>query len=134
MDPIILVDTDVFSFVFRGDPRANLYEDMLVDRKLALSFMTVAELHQWACTRNWGDARLKSLEDAIGARIIVDSSTNLCREWARVRTTCARAGRPISAQDAWNAAIAMHFKMPLVSHNAKDYEALEELVLWTASE
>ena len=48
----LIVDTDVVSFLLKGDTRAQLYRPHLQGRTLALSFMTVAELYQWAFVRN----------------------------------------------------------------------------------
>jgi tRNA(fMet)-specific endonuclease VapC len=44
--PTLLLDTDVFSFLLKGDSRANAYTPLLQGHRLALSFMTVAELFQ----------------------------------------------------------------------------------------
>ena len=40
----VLLDTDVVSFLLKGDNRAEAYVPNFQDRRLALSFMTVAEL------------------------------------------------------------------------------------------
>jgi predicted nucleic acid-binding protein len=53
----ILLDTNIVSFVLKGDSRAASYTPHLQGRKLAISFMTVAELFQWAAIRNWGARR-----------------------------------------------------------------------------
>ncbi|MEZ6234269.1 MAG: hypothetical protein R3B68_08770 [Phycisphaerales bacterium] len=47
----LLVDTDVFSFMFKGDRRAAVYAPLMLGRTLCLSFMSVAELHAWAIAR-----------------------------------------------------------------------------------
>jgi predicted nucleic acid-binding protein len=54
---VVLLDTNVVSFLLKGDTRAELYASHLQDRRLALSFMTVAELYQWAIVRNWSQRR-----------------------------------------------------------------------------
>jgi len=41
-----VVDTDVVSFVFREDTRSELCRPHLEGSRLAVSFMTVAELHR----------------------------------------------------------------------------------------
>jgi len=51
---VVLLDTDVVSFLFKGDSRAKAYAPFLRDQRQALSFMTVAELFQWAEIRKWG--------------------------------------------------------------------------------
>ena len=42
----VVVDTDVVSFLFKNDSRAQLYLPLLKNRKLLVSFMTEAELEQ----------------------------------------------------------------------------------------
>jgi predicted nucleic acid-binding protein len=54
-------------------------------------------------------------------------------QWARIRTGRDRKGRPISFPDAWIAAAAVQLNIPLVTHNAGDYEAIEGLTILTAS-
>jgi tRNA(fMet)-specific endonuclease VapC len=43
-----VVDTDVISFLFRRDTRAELFRPYLSGVSRAISFMTVAELDRWA--------------------------------------------------------------------------------------
>jgi tRNA(fMet)-specific endonuclease VapC len=56
-----VVDTDVVSYLFRGDTRAELYRPHLTDRLLIISFMTLAELRRWALKYNWGRRRREAL-------------------------------------------------------------------------
>lgn len=56
-----IVDTDVVSFTFKRDSRHHLYQPHLDGKLLYLSFMTVAELHLWADSRNWGQRRRTEL-------------------------------------------------------------------------
>ena len=53
MTPVV-VDTDVVSFLFKDDSRAELYLPLLRNRDLLISFMTEAELEQWILLANWG--------------------------------------------------------------------------------
>jgi hypothetical protein len=46
-----VVDTDVVSFAFKGDSRADLYGPHLTNRLLVISFMTLAELERWSLER-----------------------------------------------------------------------------------
>lgn len=47
----VVVDTDVFSFLFKGDTRAELYRADIEGQRLAISFMTLAELRRWALSK-----------------------------------------------------------------------------------
>jgi len=61
----VLVDTDIVSMVFKGDSRAERYRRYLTGNILAVSFMTVAELHRWALSRNWGAPRRAEMKDLL---------------------------------------------------------------------
>jgi tRNA(fMet)-specific endonuclease VapC len=49
---ILILDTDVVSFIIKGHSLSEKYEPILQANQLALSFMIVAELFQWAAMRN----------------------------------------------------------------------------------
>ena len=53
MDAVVL-DTDVISFLAKGDTGALLYVPLMVDKQLCVSFQTVAELRLWAILRRGG--------------------------------------------------------------------------------
>ena len=57
MTPVVL-DTDVVSFLFKNDTRAQAYFRHLLDRQWLISFMTEAELEQWALLANWQAKRV----------------------------------------------------------------------------
>jgi hypothetical protein len=58
----VVVDTDVVSYLFKHDCRAEVYRPHLTGRLLVASFMTVAELDRWALERDWGEARRARME------------------------------------------------------------------------
>jgi predicted nucleic acid-binding protein len=123
----LIVDTDVVSFLLKGDTRAQLYRPHLQDKTLALSFMTVAELYQWAYVRNWGVGKLTRLEEQLRRYVIVPFDNELCKQWAWIRVERQRLGRPISVQDAWIAATALWHSCPLVTHNGDDFSDIAGL-------
>lgn len=44
----VVVDTDVVSYLFKSDTRAQLYRPLLMGKLPLISFMTLAELDRWA--------------------------------------------------------------------------------------
>ena len=129
MTPVVIVDTDVVSFLLKNDTRAQLYRPHLQDRTLALSFMTVAELYQWAYIRNWGKRRLTQLEAQLRRYVIIPYDNELCKQWAMVCAARQRLGKPISVQDAWIAATALRHGCALVTHNRDDYTDIASLTV-----
>ncbi len=123
----VIVDTDVASFLLKGDTRAELYRPRLQGKTLALSFIPVAELYQWAYVRNWGVRKLTRLEEQLHRYVIVPFDNQLCKQWARVCVQRRRLGRPISVQDAWVAATALRHGCYLVTHNREDFSDIAGL-------
>ncbi len=125
----VVVDTDVVSFLLKGDTRARAYQPHLQGKTLALSFMTVAELYQWAYLRGWSESRLTWLEDRLRAYVVVPYDVELCRQWAAICVERQRQGRPISVQNAWVAATALRHGLSLVTHNAQDFAGISALAV-----
>ena len=120
MKPIVL-DTDVVSFLFKADSRAQLYLPHLENRQWFISFMTEAELEQWALLANWSSKRVEWLRLLMGRCAIVPSSRGLVLKWAEVMVGARRRGRRIETADAWIAATALLYDAPLLTHNKSDY-------------
>jgi tRNA(fMet)-specific endonuclease VapC len=125
----VVVDTDVVSYIFKGDTRAARYELHLVGQVPVLSFMTVAELDVWADQRDWGRRARERLEQFLSHYPVQYPDRRLCRIWAAVSTAGRRSGRPIQAADAWIAATALFLNAPLVTNNPSDYAGLPGLTV-----
>ena len=60
---------------------------------------------------------------------VVPSSPDLCRKWAEVMVAAQAAGRRIECADAWIAATALLYGVPLATHNRNDYLGVPGLTL-----
>ncbi|MFL5804833.1 MAG: type II toxin-antitoxin system VapC family toxin [Roseiflexaceae bacterium] len=129
----VLLDTNIVSFVFKRDTRAAGYAPLLQGNRLAISFMTTAELFQWAFARHWGQPRFAQLEQAITDYLIIPPDLDLCRVWGQLRAERQAIGQTIDAQDAWIAATALHYALPLVTHNASHFQSIPGLVVRTVA-
>ena len=90
MTPVVL-DTDIVSFLFKNDTRAQRYLHHLRDRQWLISFMTQAELEQWALLSNWQAQRVDWLRIFLTRFVIVPSSNDLILKWAEVMVAARRA-------------------------------------------
>jgi predicted nucleic acid-binding protein len=118
---IRVVDTDVWSYVYKGRHEAKLYEPHLLNTILVISFQTQAELLRWADAAGWGERRREHLESRMQSCMILHSSDVLSLRWAEAMEGARRNGHPISAADAWIAATALHIGAPLVTHNRSHF-------------
>lgn len=129
MIPSVVVDTDVVSYVFKGDSRAALYETHLVGKLTIASFMTIAELDRWDLQHNWGESKRARLRTFLQKYLISFGDRTLCHMWAEAVVSAHRNGWPIGAADAWVAATALLHGIPLVTHNRSHYLGVEGLTL-----
>lgn len=126
----LLVDTCIFSYILKGDTRAILYRKHLKDNLSCLSFISVAEVYQWALERNWGERRTTEMKAFMNQFSLIPHDDKLSWEWARVRTL---KGRPLPLNDAWVAATALRHDLPLVTHNRRNFENIPGLKLVSES-
>jgi predicted nucleic acid-binding protein len=134
MDPTTpaVVDTDVVSFLFKTHTLAPVYQTILAGRSLAVSLITIAEIEYGMEAKNWGAGRRDLMRRYLARFTVLSPDTETARVWARVKNACDKKGRPIAFADAWIAAAAVQLNVPLVTHNASDYQAVENLIVLTA--
>jgi tRNA(fMet)-specific endonuclease VapC len=131
----VIVDTDVASFLFKEDTRADIYRPYLAGVVASISFMTLAELEQWAVLRNCGARRhaelLRFITDTF---VVIDSSGALCRKWAEIRGQVSRTGYHIDTADAWIAATALLYGAEIVTNNPDDFNHVPGLTVVTEAD
>jgi predicted nucleic acid-binding protein len=135
MDPTtpVVVDTDVVSFLFKAHPLAQAYHAILAGRSLTVSLITLAEIEYGMEAKNWGVNRRDLMRRFLTRFTVLSPDTETARVWARIKSGCEKKGRPLTFADAWIAAAALQLSVPLVTHNASDYQAVENLAILTAA-
>lgn len=119
----VVVDTDVVSFLYKQDDRGAFYHPYLANQLPIISFMTLAELERWTLAANWGELKRQHLMKYLRRYTVYPVSALLCRKWAEVVDGARRRGRPLATSDAWIAATAILLDVPLLTHNASDFES-----------
>lgn len=127
----VLLDTNIVSYLMRGGRFAEAYEQHTEGRLLAISFVTVGELYYGAEKRDWGDKRRKLLETTLRNFVVVPYDHDVARCYGRLVTERETQGKPIQPNDAWIAACAVRHAVPLVTHNARDFEGITSLDIIT---
>jgi len=124
----MLLDTNIVSYIYKGDTRAKAYEPHLAGQTLFVSFMTVAELYRWPFERGWGEPKRQQLALFLKNFAVLPYDESLAWNWAElVGKTCR--GRPMSHPDSWIAATALRHKMPVVTHNRNHFEQVPGLTI-----
>ena len=130
---IVVVDTDVISFIFKGDTRKALYQPHLDGRLALIAAQTRAELELWSLQRDWGSDRRNNLLMYLRRFVFAGADEVVSTTWASVQDIARRTGHPISCADGWIAATALAFAAPLVTHNPTDFANIPGLTLITES-
>jgi predicted nucleic acid-binding protein len=93
--PAVVVDTNIVSYIFKRDTRAQAYHRHLAGQTVVISFMTLAELAAWALQYGWGQTRRSRLANYLRQYVVHHSDPALCERWAEARIQARRRGQPI---------------------------------------
>jgi tRNA(fMet)-specific endonuclease VapC len=127
----IILDTNIVSYWMKGGSLAEAYAPHLEGRLLAITFITVGELYCGAEYKKWGERRRKGLETTLRNFVVIPYDHEIARCYGRLMAERKRNGKPIEPNDAWIAACAVRHGVPLVTHNAKDFEGIASLQIIT---
>jgi predicted nucleic acid-binding protein len=125
----VLLDTDVFSFLWQDRPEAAPYRPLVAGRLVVLSFTSVAEAHYGARRRRWGERRMAELEAALSPYLVLPYNRELAALWGGLRADLEAQGVATGANDLWIAATALHYGLPFITHNRRHFERVPGLHL-----
>lgn len=129
MKPVLL-DTNIVSILF--NPKHSLYGkcfNLIAGQQCFISFMTRSELLLWPRLNNWGTQRREELVQHIEFCTTLFADEETCRFWVDVVVESRISGRPIATADAWIAATARQWDLPLITTDYRDYEHISGIKL-----
>jgi predicted nucleic acid-binding protein len=116
-----LLDTQIVSYSGNKHPFVNLYQDILASEAvLFIALQSVAEIYFGARNAQWGPKKTALLAKSIAKYRVLTPQYEMAQIWADLMAVSKRQGCALSPQDAWVAATAVSFELPLVSHD-KDF-------------
>jgi predicted nucleic acid-binding protein len=113
----------------KGDTRASVYRPHLINKLVALSFVTVGELLFWANKRKWSNRKIADLYTRLKSTVIVPYDLALCETYGSLKAKLQESGRVVADNDLWIAACSIRHSIPLVSNNRAHFEGIPDLVL-----
>ena len=114
---MIVIDTNIVSFIFGRDDRARYYLERIQGLRAIISFQTLEEMWYGAYSNGWGERRRSELARNLDQYETVWTNPELTHTCARLRSERRSAGREMPMADAWIAATAIMLECPLASHD-----------------
>jgi predicted nucleic acid-binding protein len=131
MNDFIVADTNIISYIFKKDTRGDLYKPHLEDKAAVIAAQTLAELELLPLQNNWSKKRHDELRENLKNHTFIEANQEICLQWAKIRFKAKTNGTPVSVGDAWAAATALAYSIPLVTHNYGDFKNISDLQIIT---
>ncbi|MYA62622.1 MAG: type II toxin-antitoxin system VapC family toxin [Dehalococcoidia bacterium] len=112
---LIVLDTNVVSYIFNNDSRARFYTEHLQGQRAFISFQTLEEIWNGAYRDSWGSRRKDDLTEYLEQYEVVWPDPDLVDSCARLRSERRAVGRELGIADAWIAATALMLNCPLAT-------------------
>jgi predicted nucleic acid-binding protein len=129
----VLLDTDAFSFLHRGDDHAQAFRPVVEGCLPMLSFVTVGELLRGALQAGWGELKRTALQTRIDAMTVLPYDEAIINAYAVATAWAVAHGHPLGqadhSNDAWIAATAVAHGVRLVTGNRRHFEGLPALIV-----
>ncbi len=85
-------------------------------------------------SKQLGEKRRGELENFIAENYgVIYADGELCETWANIKSNARKTGNPIKTADAWVASVALLYDIPLVTHNRRHFENVENLKIISES-
>lgn len=135
-DKLALLDTDVLSHLLRSKGElSERYRELLAGHDMAVTFITVGEIYSGLYKRELS-TRLARFETRLRQELLlIPFSLDVCRAYGRLvfERTPQGSHRIMGTNDRWIASCAVHYKLPLVTHNVRHFRGVAGLTLMSAS-
>jgi predicted nucleic acid-binding protein len=130
MDAELIADTNVVSYLFRSSQLGFDYRYLISGQAVGITELSVEELHYGAALNGWGERRRQHLVSFLAGFILVPIHVGIAEVCGHLRAGRRRVGRPIELADAWIAATALWYQIPVVT-NDRDLERIPGLNVLT---
>lgn len=130
MPDSVVIDTNIAIYLAKNNERTRRYGALVDGKVIAISFITVAELS--LNSRKAADPKAAQAywDERLPFFAILWPDAEMCEIWAGI-TAGLKKGTTRQDNDLWIAASALRYSLPLVTHNAKDFEGIANLEVRT---
>ena len=122
----ILLDTNIVIYLTGSTTWKYDYFPFVDGKRWHISFMTFAELLEHGYRKNLSERNMRLLAQTLKHdHTVLPYNEDVCYRFGWIRHQ--RRNKPISVPDALIAATALVYELPLVTHNARDFEGIDGL-------
>lgn len=111
----MILDTNALSAFIDGEPAVGVR--LVSETYVAIPVIVLGEFRYGIAGSRYRDRYERWLVDHLSSFEILDVTEPTTRTYARVRAALKKAGRPIPANDAWIAALALQHRLPVMSRD-----------------
>lgn len=126
---IYLLDTDICIHWLRGNLRVHGQFAAIGPQAIAVSTITLAELHYGASSSARADENHAAIDDFVSALTVIDVTSSVARRFGEIKATLRAIGKLIEDFDLMLAATAVEHGLCLVSNNIAHFERISDLRL-----
>ena len=126
-DGPLVVDTDVFSFLYGRRGRHGEFRPLVDGHLLVVSFATVGELRAGVMKAKWGEDRRQRLERVLRENYLVLTATDaVVEQYAQLHARFTGRLKDGGVNDMWTAAcaLAQPEPVPIVTNNLSDFRTI----------
>ena len=131
MEDFVLADTNVVSYLFKKDTRGSVYKPYIEHKLVFIAAQTFAEIELLPLNNKWSRKRHEKLRENLKNYVFIEASREISVRWAEIQAEARKKGKPVSVGDAWIAATALIYNIPLVTHNPDDFKNISGLKIIT---
>jgi tRNA(fMet)-specific endonuclease VapC len=127
MSCLMIIDTNIYSALTKQDPR--IVSALQECDTLHIPVVVLAELRYGFAKGTRQNENNIALDRflANGTVEILDCTAATTIHYAEIAQFCSKRGRALSHNDIWIAALALEYKIPLLSYD-KDFEHIREIL------
>src|SRR6056297_423308 len=125
---MILLDTDVCIEILRGNQRI-IEKRTVCDERVAISFMTVAELYYGAEKSKYSNKNINAIEEFFLSLDIINTDLEILKKFGELKSTLYKKNILLPDADILIASVALTKCSKLITGNSKHFDRFENLTI-----
>jgi len=125
---MILLDTDVCIEILRGNQRI-IEKRTVCDERVAISFMTVAELYYGAEKSKYSSKNINPIEEFFLSLDIINTDLEILKKFGELKSTLYKKNILLPDADILIASVALTKCSKLITGNSKHFDRFENLTI-----